>query len=289
MEDYTQGTEVSTETTETYETTGADYTPDAAGQEYAEQTETTTETGEEDAAAGQEGAGGEQQATTDLKVETAFAKRLAAEREKIQREVYQQAQQQIMQELSPLLKLAQTEASKYGMTPVQWAQAVEANREQQFRQQLTKYAEEQGLNPAEVEQFVNQHPAVLQARQQQHFLQQQQAQMESQQRFNQEAQELFEMFPDAKPTDIPAEVWQMREQRGIPLAAAYAIVTHRTAKEQAKAQGEQAAIAAMRQRQQASTGSAKGTGAVVKTAWDLPTDQFNQMVEKALRGEQVKF
>ena len=274
------------ETSESMET-GVE-NPGAADQEYTEQEETQNplETGEEDAAAGQEE--GETQ-SPDPKVETAFAKRLAAEREKIQQEAYQRAQQQLAQELGPLLKMAQTEAARHGMTPVQWAQAVEASREQQFRNQLEQYAEAQGLNPREVEQFVENHPAIIQARQQQQYLTQQQKQIESQQRFNQEAAEFMELFPEAKADQVPPEVWQMREQRGIPLAAAYAIVTHRTAKEQAKAQGEQAAIAALRQRQQAGTGPAKGGGATVTSAWDLPKDQFEKLLAKAKSGETITF
>lgn len=289
MDDYTQGAEFSTETTETYETSGVE-TTGAADQNYTEQeTETTTETGEDGADAGQED-GGEQQPTADSKVETAFAKRLSAEREKIQRETYQQAQQQIMQELSPLLKLAQTEASRYGMDPLQWAQAVEASREQQFKQQLTKYAEEQGLNPAEVEQFVSQHPAVLQAKQQQQYLQHQQSQIESQQKFNQEAQEFFKMFPDAKAQDVPQEVWQMREQRGLTLLDAYLRVNHKRMLEETKVKAEQEAIKKLSKNATASPGSLSGPGSDHKfNVNDMSKQDFEAMIARVKRGEKVTF
>lgn len=275
-----------------YETSG-EFEQSAAETEYSEETTTETteqdevseesaETGEEEAAAeqGEEEQPEQVEAQPNDKVEKAFAKRLAAERQKIESEYRQQMEQQF-QQLSPLMQLAQTEARKYGMNPIQWAQAVMQNQEQAYYRQL----EEQGVDP----RIIDQHPAVLQAKQMQEALKGKEQQLSEKERFNQEAQELFETFPDVDAKNIPQEVWQLRDQKGLSLLDAYLRVNHKKMIEDTKAKTEQQTIANLRKKKEASTGPTTGGAATTKTAWDLSDKDFDKMYERAMRGEKFKF
>lgn len=97
--------------------------------------------------------GEEQKETTaagpEEKVEQAFAKRLAAEREKIEKQY------------SPYKTLIETEAAKYNMTSEQYLAEVEKQRQETERQ---KYLE-QGIDPDVITGLIDRHPAVQQAKQ----------------------------------------------------------------------------------------------------------------------------
>ena len=110
--------------------TGVEEVPAAGEQEVDQQTEETTETKTTETGVEEK----EQVAAAGVedKTEQAFAKRLAAEREKIERHY------------SPYTSLIQREAQRYGMTPEQYVQAVE---QQQREQQAQVYAEEHGISP----------------------------------------------------------------------------------------------------------------------------------------------
>ena len=286
------------EETQTYEVnTGVEETPPAAGEEYTEATtgDMTTgeqqaepgevsgeETGEEEpAAAGQEETEDQEEEAAPLqdeKVEQAFAKRLAKEREKLEQQFYQQ--------YGPVLQLAQLEAQKYGIQdPNQWAQAVLQSYEQQYYQQL----QEQGIDP----RLVEQHPAVLRARQYEQQLRQKESQLTEKERLQQEMGEFIEHFPDLDVKSIPAQTWaeveKLRSEKGLSILDAFLRVNYRKLAEQARVKGEQAAIAARRKKRKASTGSAKGGIKAQKSAWDIPRDSFEQLIEKAKRGELKNF
>ena len=96
-------------------------------QEQVDQGVETAETGVEE----EQAAAAVQEVVTE-KPEQAFAKRLAAEREKIE------------QQYSPYKALIEGEAARYGMTPPQYLQAI---REQQQKEEANKYAEQHGLSP----------------------------------------------------------------------------------------------------------------------------------------------
>lgn len=234
--------------------------------EQAEQTEeeTPAETGEEEQPAAE---------VQQDKTEIAFAKRLAKEREKMQRE--------FMEQYAPVLSLAEQEAMKYGMTPQQWAQAVQQNAERQYYQQMQEY----GVDP----RIIEQHPAVIKARQAMQQVSQKEQQLTAKEKFNMEAQEFFEMFPDVDAKSISPEVMQLREQRGLSLVDAYLRVNHKKMLEETRAKAEQQAIAGMRKKKQASTGSATGGGTTINSAWDLSDKDFDKLYERAMRGERIKF
>lgn len=73
------------------------------------------------------------------KTEQAFAKRLAAEIEKREREY------------SPYRNFIETEAARYNMTPAQYLQAVEQQRQQE---EAERFAEQSGLNPEVARQLM---------------------------------------------------------------------------------------------------------------------------------------
>lgn len=254
--------------------------------EAEETTETTEapETGEEESlAAGETEATDEQGQEAETKeeqpdrTEVAFSKRLSAEREKVRAEI----ERDVTGRFEPLLKLAEIEAQKYGMSPVQWAQAVMQNQEQQYYQQL----QEQGIDP----RLVEHHPAVLRARQYEQSLRGKEKELTEKERLNVEAGELFDAFPDLDAKSIPPEVWQIKDEKGLSLLDAYLRVNYKKLAETAKANGEQAAIAAMRKREKASTGPAKGGATTPASAWELSDKQFKAMLEKSRRGEKVNF
>jgi len=164
----------------------------------------------------------------DERTESAFAKRLAAERERIRAEVARDSQQALLQELDPLLEMARFEAARHGMDPITWAKEVQKSRDSNYQRMLQSRAEEFGLDPQVLSELIGNHPDVVkgkQLQQQQQMTEQQrqeqQKQAEAQQRFESEGRELFDSYPDLDPKDIPQEVYVLRSQRGISLLDAY--------------------------------------------------------------------
>jgi len=235
----------------------------------AEQEETQEEEQEE---------GASEEGTSD-KLEKAFAKKWADKEQKLRQEIKQATEQELFQRYGPIFQLAYQEAQKYGMDPVQWAQAIMQTQEQQYYKQL----EEQGIDP----RLIENHPALLRIKQKEQELQLKEKQLAEKERVTQEINEFIEVFPDVK--KIPPEVWELREKRGLSILDAYLRVNYKKLAEQAKAEGEQAAIAAIRQRKEASTGPAKGGATPQKSAWDIPKEDFERMVERVKRGEKITF
>lgn len=262
----------------------------AAGEQGAETTtEQTTETGDnQDPAAAEQGASTEEQ-QFDERTETAFARRLSAERERIQREVYQQAQAEMMQQYQPLLELAQYEAQRHGMDPVSWARAVQANREQAYQQQLHQAAEDFGVDPQIFNQLVANHPMVVQAQQLQQQFKQREEQMSAQQKLNQEAAEFAQAFPEIDGKTITPEVWELREKTGLSILDAYMRVNYKNMIADAKLQAEQAAVKALQNNAQSSPGALGGEGAEQKTGYAaLSKAERRALRDKVLRGENVQ-
>ena len=197
------------------------------------------------------------------KVEQAFAKRLASEKEKIEKQ------------FSPYYNFIQDEASKYNMTPDQYLQAIQQQRQEQERQELIK----QGINPDYLDKAVNNHPIIQQAAQ---YLYQQQ-QIEA---INTEAREFADVFPDIKAEDMPKEVYALREQRGLSLLDAYLRINHKSAINQAMSQGEQNAISKLSKNASSSPGSLNGIGENIQYGYSsLSPEERRIFREKVKRGE----
>ena len=146
-------------------------------------------------------------------------------------------------------------------------------------QQRQEY-EQAGINPAVLDKYLENHPVIRYANQ----LQQQQQQQEQ---FNQEANELFQTFPDLKPEQIPPEAFQLQEQfnlqgKHLPLLDAYLRVSYKTLGQQK----EQEAIQKLQQNSLSSTGSL-GSGDVSHNTnvSKLSSSDFNSLVNQVLRGE----
>lgn len=234
----------------------------------------------------------EQAGQFDQKTEEAFAKRLSAETGKIEQRVYQQAQNELLQHISPILELVEMEAQRHGYEdPVAWARAINSNRGRSYQDQLKQQAEELGIDPGVLNSLIEGHPDVLTARQVQKRVQEGQQTSTNQARINQEAAEFLQAYPDVDLRTIPDEVFAAAKERGIPLLDAYNRVMTPKRLEQTRIEAEQAAIKAQKQNAQGSPG-ALGTeqaAAPKKTAWDLSDAEFKALQQRVRNGEKIKF
>lgn len=196
----------------------------------------------------------------------AFSRRLNEERERIEQEIRQQYEGQF----SPYKSFVETEAQKYNMSPEQYLQAIEQQRQEQERQQYL----DRGVDPDLIQKLVAETPEVKWAREQRQKAEQEQA-------FQSEARELFEAFPDLQPADIPDEVWKAHEQ-GVPLKYAYMEIAYKNASQQA----EQRAIQKMQQAQRGSVGSlSQGDVSHDASITKMNKKDFNSLIQKVKAGE----
>lgn len=142
------------------------------------------------------------------------------------------------------------------------------------QQQRAQY-EEAGIDPDIMNQFIEKHPDIQYARE----LKQKE---EETQRFNNEANELFAEFPDLKPEQIPAEVWQLKESKGLSLLDSYLRTTYKSMGQQK----EQEAIQKLQGNAQSSPGSLGGGDVNHNTnISNLSSKDFGSLVDQVLRGE----
>lgn len=177
-------------------------------------------------------------------------------------------------ESDPRLSFVETLASSYGMTVDQYMEAVQEQQEQARLNELVEQniPEEYAREMLENRKFREQFEAERQAK-------------EEGQRFEQEANELFQEFPDLKPDQIPAEVWQLKEQRGLTLLDAYLRVNYKSLGQQK----EQEAIQKLQQNAQ-STPGALGAGAEHKAGYaNMSAADKKALRERVLRGENIEF
>jgi len=118
--------------------------------------------------------------------------------------------------------------------------ALDHIEQEQKRQEF----EQAGIDPDAFNKFLEQHPDIQYARELK-------AKEEEQARFNEEANELFQEFPDLKPEQIPENVWQLKEQKGLSLLDAYLRVSYKSLGQQK----EQEAIQKLQQNALSSPGS----------------------------------
>lgn len=149
--------------------------------------------------------------------------------------------------------------------------ALEQAKQEQQRQQY----EEAGINPDMLNQFIEQHPDIQYARELK-------AKETENARFEGEVNELFSEFPDLKPEQIPNEVWQLKEQKGLSLLDSYLRTTYKSLGQQK----EQEALQKIQQNAQASTGSLGGGDVNHTTSIkNLSNKDFGSLVDQVLRGE----
>jgi hypothetical protein len=143
------------------------------------------------------------------------------------------------------------------------------------KQQERERYEQAGIDPDRFHELVNELPEIKQFREMQR-------QQEEKQRFQDEANELFQEFPQLTPEQIPNEVWVLKEQRGLSLLDAYL----RTSFKSLSQQKEQEAIQKLQQNQMSSPGALGQEGSDHKTSYSqLSTQEKAALREKVLRGE----
>lgn len=149
----------------------------------------------------------------------------------------------------------------------------EAEREQE----RAKY-QEAGIDPDQFQKLVSELPEIQQFREIQ-------KQQEESQQLQTEYNELAAEFPDVTPENIPAEVWQLKGERGISLMDAYLRVNYKSLGQQK----EQEAIQKLQQNQQSSTGALGAEGAEHQTSYSqLSAADKKALRERVLRGENVQ-
>lgn len=150
-------------------------------------------------------------------------------------------------------------------------QALDEYEKQQERQ---KY-EEAGIDPDQFNKLVENHPDMQ-------FARELKAKQESEQRFQSEANELFAEFPDLKPEQIPNEVWQLKNEKGLSLLDSYLRVNYKSLGQQK----EQEAIQKLQQNAVSSTGSLGGGDVQHNTSIkDMPKADFETLLKKVKNGE----
>ena len=183
---------------------------------------------------------------------------------------------QKVQEYEQRVNSIDTEISKmYGdqgiHTWVDYQRAVEEQRQAQMY-------EEAGITEEAFNNLLSNHPDVQ-------FAREMKAKQQEEGRFQQEANEFFQEFPDVKADQIPAEVWQLQEQRGLSLLDAYLRVNYKSLGQQK----EQEAIQKLQQNAQSTPGSL-GAGAEHKAGYtNLSAADKKSLRERVLRGENIEF
>lgn len=119
---------------------------------------------------------------------------------------YDKVHQQVSQYQQRLEQIAQ-------ITGYQTTDELFQAMEQAQQEQEAERYRQAGIDPQAFNQLLENNPEIQYARQMR-------AKQEADQRFQSEANELFQAFPDLKPEQIPPEVWQAHSQ-GIPLKFAY--------------------------------------------------------------------
>lgn len=154
-------------------------------------------------------------------------------------------------------------------------QAMDQYERQQEEQRQQELYQQAGVDPDAFNQLLSSHPAIQYANQ----LQQQQ---QEQQRMTEEWGELSQEFPGITPEQIPVEVFQVQQERGLSLLDAYLRVNYKNLAQQQ----EQAAIQKLQQNAAASPGSLGGGDVSHQTnVSKMPTSDFRSLVDQVLRGE----
>lgn len=154
---------------------------------------------------------------------------------------------------------------------------LQAVSEAEKRQEREQY-EQAGIDPDKFNELLEKHPDVQYARE----MKQKQ---EQESKFQSEANELFGEFPDLKADQIPNDVWQLRESKGLSLLDAYLRVNYKSLGQQK----EQEALQKLQQNQNSSTGSLNG-GEVEhnKSFSKMSKKDFDSIQQRVLRGERVQ-
>ncbi|MFY0760196.1 hypothetical protein AB1K32_15100 [Metabacillus dongyingensis] len=181
---------------------------------------------------------------------------------------YDKVQSKVSEYEQHLNRVAQVAGYETHDELLQALDQAEKEREQQ------KYVDA-GIDPDTFNSLLEQHPDIQYAREMKQ-------KEEASQKFNAEANEFFSEFPDVKPEDIPAEVWTLKDQKGLTLLDSYLRVNYKSLGQQK----EQEAIQKLQTNSLSSPGSLSGGDVPHKAnIGSMGKSDFSSLVEKVLRGE----
>lgn len=147
------------------------------------------------------------------------------------------------------------------------------------KQQQEQEYRDAGLDPNVLNKYLEQHPDIQYARELK-------AKQEEDAKFREEANELFKEFPDLKAEQIPQEVWQLKEQKGLSLLDSYLRVNYKSLGQQK----EQEALQKLQSNAQSSTGALGGGEVQHNTSISkMNKADFEALQQRVLRGEKVQF
>ncbi|NPV90071.1 MAG: hypothetical protein HPY50_04755 [Firmicutes bacterium] len=239
-----------------------------AGQQMED--ETQAQTGEDQAEAGS--GEGERRQESKKSGEIAWARRIAAERQKLEGQF----------KVSPIYRAIERDAKRHNMSPEEYAETWYRQQEERENQEFQK---RYNMTPEEFQGMVDKHPVVQQARQ---YLNQ----SEFRSAIESDRARFWQRFPDVTMDQVPKEVWALMDQAAaqgqrISLLHAYLEVMHDQTVSQAKNQGEQEAIRKLQRNAQTTPGSLGGGGADtgVTSISKMTQKDFDALVESVLRGE----
>lgn len=152
----------------------------------------------------------------------------------------------------------------------------------EYLEHAEREAEEQryaelGIDKSKFNEMLEEHPDIQFARE----IRQQKAMEE---KLNNEGKELFEEFPNLKVEEIPQQVWELRESKGLSLLDAYLRVNHKSLAQQK----EQEVINKLQKNQLTSPGALGREGTDHKTSYSqLSAKEKADLRQRVLRGEQI--
>jgi hypothetical protein len=153
-------------------------------------------------------------------------------------------------------------------------QAVEEAERQKERAEY----EAAGIDPDQFNQLIEKHPDIQ-------FAREMKAKQEEEAKFSSEVNSFFEKHPDIKPNDIPQEVWQIRENEGLPLLHAYRSYMF----DNVRQQSEQQALQKLQQNSLSTPGALGQEGSEHKASvGSMAKKDFASLVERVKRGENVQ-
>jgi len=155
--------------------------------------------------------------------------------------------------------------------------AIEAQEQSEQAEAQAQQYKEAGLNPDLINELINNNPTVKQA---QSIISKQQ----NDSKIESEVNELFAAFPDAKDSKIPDDVFMESITKGIPLVYAYSMYANKNSATMA----EQKTLRGLQQNAAASPGALNGDQAEKSDYSNMPTADFNKLIERSLRGERIK-
>jgi len=156
--------------------------------------------------------------------------------------------------------------------------ALQQQQQQEEAETQRQEYESAGIDSDMMNRFIDNNPSVKQANQ---II----AEQKENSRIEGEINDLFEEYPDARNQEIPESVFLSSIEHKIPLLYAYS----RYANKNATTMAEQKTLRGLQQNGQTSPGSLGGSQTEEKATYsNMPSKDFNSLVDRVLKGEKIK-